>query len=297
MPDKFYLATGGFTTTSSGYGTLFIFFKTRSASATATEQTKRDFNDPLSIDKKIIPNDFEVALFINNRIIFNDIIKEDIRKKFLFGVHTEVLPGQSVSQSQQAVYVKGDQGASRRLSMTLKFARYKSLPFTFTIPGNTLTAKPLNTGKKLQVHWVNSNLQMSIPYASHYCGRTFCYDRTEHQTVTFNTNYVRNFVPSIDRELTISYTEEPVSGSASSSISSFTEFWLRSTFTIAKNTITNTVSNYLSGLRFNFRSISAFAITQVLFPNKKVFYMTEVYIPGDMLILGTVNTKPKSASK
>ena len=37
VPDKFYLATGGFATSTSGYGTLFIFFKTRSASATATE--------------------------------------------------------------------------------------------------------------------------------------------------------------------------------------------------------------------------------------------------------------------
>ena len=298
VPDKFYLATGGFTTTSSGYGTLFIFFKTRSASATATEQTKRDFNDPLSIDKKIIPNNFEVALFINNRIIFNDIIKEDIKKKFLFGVHTEVLPGQSVSESQQAVYVKGDQGASRGLSMTLDFDRYPSLSFTFTIPGHTLTAKPLNKGQKIQVHWVNSNMAISVPYSSHKCswGRGGgCWDTVEHQTVTFNTNFVRNFVPSIDGDLTISYTEEAVSGSASSSVSSITEWWLRSEFTTAKNTITSTVNNYLSGLRFNFRSISAFAITQVLFPNKKVFYMSEVYIPGDMVILGTVNTKPTSA--
>ena len=99
VPDKFYLATGGFATSTSGYGTLFIFFKKRSASATATEQTKRDLYDPLSIDKKI-PYKFEVALFISNRIIFKDIIKEEIKNKFGFGVHTDVLPGQSVSQYQ-----------------------------------------------------------------------------------------------------------------------------------------------------------------------------------------------------
>ena len=297
VPDKFYLATGGFATSTSGYGTLFIFFKTRSASATATEQTKRDFNDPLSTDKKIIPNKFEVALFISNRIIFKDILKEEIKNKFGFGVHTDVLPGQSVSPSQQSLYVKGDQGASRSLPMRLHFSRYKSLSFTFTIPGNTLTAKPFNKGQKLQVHWVNSNLAMSIPYPSHQCGGIFCHDTTEHETVTFTTNFVRNFVPSIDRDLTISYTEEAVSGSASSSVSSITEWWRGSEFRTAKNTITRTVDNYLSGLRFNFQSISAFAITQVLFPNKKVFYMTEVYIPGDMLILGTVNTSPTPASK
>ena len=297
VPDKFYLATGGFATSTSGYGTLFIFFKTRSASATATEQTKRDFNDPLSIDKKIIPNKFEVALFISNRIIFKDIIKEEIKNKFGFGVHTDVLPGQSVSPSQQSLYVKGDQGASRSLPMRLHFSRYKSLSFTFTIPGNSLTAKPFNKGQKLQVHWVNSNLAMSIPYPSHQCGGIFCHDTTEHETVTFTTNFVRNFVPSIDRDLTISYTEEAVSGSASSSVSSITEWWRGSEFRTAKNTITSTVDNYLSGLRFNFQSISAFAITQVLFPNKKVFYMTEVYIPGDMLILGTVNTSPTPAAK
>ena len=204
VPDKFYLATGGFATSTSGNGTLFIFFKTRSASATATEQTKRDFNDPLSIDKKIIPNKFEVALFISNRIIFKDIIKEEIKNKFGFGVYTDVLPGQSVSPSQQSLYVKGDQGASRSLPTRLHFSRYKSLPFTFKIPGNTLTVKPFNKGQKLQVHWVNSNLPMRIPYPSHQCGRIFCYDTTKHETVTFTTNFVRNFVPSIDRDLTIS---------------------------------------------------------------------------------------------
>lgn len=300
VPDKFYLATGGFTTATSGYGTLFIFIKTRSAGATATEQTKRDFNDPLSIDKKIIPTDFEVALFINNRIIFDDIIKEDIIRKFHFGVHTEVLSGQTVSESQQALHVKGDQGASYRLPMTLHFDRSPSIRFTFTIPGNTLTAKPLNKGQKLQVHWVNSNLAMSIPYPDFYCPPSqtaSCRETTEYETVTFNTNFVRNFAPSIDTDLTISYTEEAVSGSASSSVSSVTEWWLGTDFRTAKNTITSTVSNYLKGLRFNFRSISAFAITQVLFPNKKIFYLTEVYIPGDMVILGTVNTDPKSTSK
>ena len=297
VPDKFYLATGGFATSTSGYGTLFIFFKKRSASATATEQTKRDLYDPLSIDKKIIPYKFEVALFISNRIIFKDIIKEEIKNKFGFGVHTDVLPGQSVSPSQQSLYVKGDQGASRSLPMRLHFSRYKSLPFTFKIPGNTFTAKPFNKGQKLQVHWVNSNLPMRIPYPSHQCGRIFCYDTTKHETVTFTTNFVRNFVPSIDRDLTISYTEEAACGSASSSVSSITELWRGSEFRTAKNTITSTGDNYLSGLRFNFQSISAFAITHVLFPNKKVFYMTEVYIPGDMLILGTVNTSPTPASK
>lgn len=296
VPDKFYLATGGFTTTTTGYGTLFIFIKTRSASATATEQTKRDFNDPLSIDKKIIPSDFEAALFISNRVIFDDIIKEDITRKFHFGVHTEVLSGQSVSKSQQALYVKGDQGASYRIPMTLHFDRSPSESFTFTMPGNTLTAKPLNNGQKLQVHWVNSNLAMRIPYPDFYCpGRLgSCVETTEYETVTFNTNFVRNFAPSIDRDLTISYTEETASGSASSSVSSLTAWWRGTDFRTAKNTITSTVSSYLSGLRLNFRSISAFAITQVLFPNKKIFYLTEVYIPGDMLILGTVNTNPKS---
>ena len=301
VPDKFYLATGGFTTSSSGYGTLFIFFKTRSASSSATEQTKRDFNDPLSIEKKIIPTDFEVALFINNRIIFDDIIKEDIRNKFSFGVHTEVLPGQSVSKSQQAVYVKGDQGASHGLPMTLHFDRSPSLSFTFTIPGSTLTSKPFNNGQKLQVHWVNSNFAQTIPYLDFDCSPSplgSCGKTTEYQSVTFNTNFVRNFVPNIDSDLTISYTEEAVSGSASSSLSSRTEWWLGSEVRTSRNTITSNVNNYLSGLRLNFRSISAFAITQVLFPNQKVFYFTKVYIPGDMLILGTVNTSPtKLASK
>ena len=179
MTDKFYLATGGFVTSSSGYVTLFIFFKTRSTSATATEQTKRDFNDPLSIDKKIIPNKFEVALFINNRIIFKDIMKEEIKNKFGFGVHTEVLPGQSVSPSQQSLYVKGDQGASHSLPMTLHFPRQEPLSFTFTIPGSTLTVKPFNKGQQRQVHWVNSNLAMSIPYPSFSCGYLNCHDTTE----------------------------------------------------------------------------------------------------------------------
>ena len=296
VPDKFYLATGGFTTTTSGNGTLFIFIKTRSASATATEQTKRDFNDPLSIDQEIIPSDFEVALFISNRIIFDDIIKEDIARKFNFGVHTEVLSGQAVSESQQALYVKGDQGASHTIPMTLHFDRFPSESFTFIMPGNTLTAKPLNNGKKIQVHWVNSNLVMRIPYPDFNCAPALlgmCRETTKYETVIFNTNFVRNFAPSIDTDLTISYTDETLSGSAES-VSSPLSWWRRRTgFRNAKNTVTSTVESYLSGLRLNFRSISAFAITQVLFPNKKIFYLTEVYIPGDMLILGTVNTNPK----
>ena len=299
VPDKFYLATGGFETATSGYGTLYIFFKTRSAKSIVTDQTKKDFNDPLSIDQKIIPNTFEVALFISNRVIFDDIIREDIKKKFKFGAHTEVLPGQSISPNQQAVYVKGDDGASHSIYMTLKFDRYAgTYPYTFVMPGNTLTVKPLSNGQKLQVHWINNNLQLSIPYVTHHCpGRlSSCYDETNYKSVTFSTNYVRTFKASIDKELTISYTEESKSGSASS-VHHWTDFFRAQTYTTARNTITSNVGNYLSGLQFNFRSISAFALTQVLFPSQKVFVLTEVYIPGDMVILGTVNTKPTEASK
>ncbi|XP_022796949.1 uncharacterized protein LOC111335331 [Stylophora pistillata] len=297
VPDKFYLATGGFETASSGYGTLYIFFKTRSAKSTVTDQTKKDFNDPLSIDKKVIPNEFEVALFISNRVIFDDIIREDIGRKFKFGAHTEVLPGQSVSPSQQAVYVKGDDGASHSIYMALKFDRYPgTYPFTFVMPGNTLTVKPLNNGQKLQVHWVNNNLELTIPYVTTSCGRLFCHDSTQYKSVSFSTKYVRNFQASIDSDLTISYKDESGSVSASS-VHHWTDFFKAHTYKTARDTITSNVNNYLSGLQFNFRSISAFALTQVLFPNQKVFVLTEVYIPGDMVILGTVNTNPTTAAK
>lgn len=36
---------------------------------------------------------FEVVLFISNRVIFDDIIREDIKKKFKFGVYIEVFLG------------------------------------------------------------------------------------------------------------------------------------------------------------------------------------------------------------
>ena len=297
VPDRFYLATGRFETSASGYGTLFIFFKTFSSGAAATEQTKRDFNDPLSIDQEIIPNKFDVALFINNRIIFEDIIKEEIKNKFGFEVHTERLPGQSTSRSQQSIYVKGNEGAYRKL----KIDNGRSPSFPINIPGNTLTAKPFNEGKKLKVQWRNGYFPARITILVRYWqdsqfGKKSSIESV-HQNVKLTTNFVGIFKPSIDKNLTISFTEEAVSGKVDYTRES--NIILESVVWGVKEgveSVADTVENELLGIRFNFRSISAFALTQVLFPNKKVFHLTEVYIPGDMLILGTIKTSLTPAS-
>ena len=286
VPDKFYLSTGGFT--ESSLGTLYIFIRTHSPGAAATESDSRDFNDPLSISDQIIPTNYEVALFIHNRIIFEDIIEKEIERRFGFGAHSEVLPGHS-SPDQQSKYVKGDSNAVKSLPMRLRYDRSKDQSFTFTMPGNTLTAKSKNNGRLIEVHWVNSGLRKSIPYPDFSCGRMFCNEFTNHETVTFNTKYVNTFTPVINNELTITYNKVSASGSGSSSASSWDSFWNRATFKEAKNQITSNVNSYMSGLTsFNFQSISAFALTQVVFPNQNVFHFTDVYIPGDMVILGNV---------
>ena len=292
VPEHFYLATGGFTSSdNSGYGTLYIFFKTKSSSASDSNHVlRRELNDPLSIEDQIIPKGYEVALFISNRIVY-DIVKEDIKNHFRFGVHTEVLSGKSTRKSQYSKYVVGNSDARRDLRINLDFERYKSLSFTYRLPGNTLRARSINKGRKIQVHWTN-DMKVSIPFPGKRCGFLDCHDVVDHVTVNFNTKYVKNFTPVIDKDLTITYKEELIAGKASSCVSSATSWWHGSNFKAAKKKITSTVNDYMSGLSLNFRNISAFAITQVVFPNKNVFHLTEVYVPGDMLILGTVNDEP-----
>ena len=50
----------------------------------------------------------------------------------------------------------------------------------------------------------------------------------------------------------------------------------------------NFINNKLSSMNLNLRDISVFALTNLIFPNAKVIDLSEVYLPGDLLILGNV---------
>ena len=48
------------------------------------------------------------------------------------------------------------------------------------------------------------------------------------------------------------------------------------------------IRNRVSNLHISINSFSVFALTNLIFPNAKVISMTEVFFPGDMLILGNI---------
>ncbi|XP_028407485.1 uncharacterized protein LOC114530095 [Dendronephthya gigantea] len=289
VPDRFYLATGGFKPDGSGTGSLYIFFRTHFTSSSATVNTPRDFNDPITIDRQVIPNGYEVVLFINNRIIFGDIMVKDIKKKLSFSVQTKDFPG--MTESQQSKYVVGVHDAKYHFSL-----RAQAGKVDVSISARKFKVRSSNRGKKIKVTWEVENQPIRIPYYVEKCaGRVMykCWNERRTKTKNFDVNFVKYYKPNIDQAQTITYTGESATVNVDSdSVSGWDIFWNSGTsLRRAKRKIESKLRNYLEKLDFNFRDISTFAITQVLFPNQDVFQLEEVYIPGDMVIFGRVKTK------
>ena len=110
--------------------------------------------------------------------------------------------------------------------------------------------------------------------------------QTEYASVTFHSKYRAQFYPQIDKKQLITYNVKASGSGSGDKKSAVVEFFLPSEVKDARSQITTKINNYMSSLKsFNFKGISSFALTQVLFPNQNVFSFTEVYIPGDMIIL------------
>ena len=286
QPDKFYLATGGFNDSPTGLGTLYIFIKTKSTRSIANEQSTRDFGGSLSRDDYLLPTDYTSALFIASRILFQDLFQPQFAQQ---------LPQFPV------VAEKDNTGGTENPAWVLKGTNNGALPFDFTTPSNWVFRLPVSgfqmrgTASGLNINWV-SNFRSDVRYRIIDCPAIFfifCSSNTKEVTndlgfhieargtfnPTINANSVIMF-PNIQFAGTLTYTDD------TSTFGDFLDGELgRTGFT---ELLIKQVNGDLSSLSFQAADISVFALTNLIFPGAKVIDLQEVYMPGDMLLLGNI---------
>ena len=286
QPDKFYLATGGFNLSPSGLGTLYIFIKTKSTGSIANEQSTRDFSGSLSKDNYLLPTGYTSALFIASRILFQDLFQPQ------FAQQLTQFP--TVAEKDNTVGVEYP-------AWVLKGTSDGALSFDFTTPSNWVFRLPVSgfqmrgASSGLNINWV-SNFRSNVRYRVVDCPATFilfCGGNTKEVTndlgfrivaqgtssPTVDANSVIMF-PNIQFAGTLTYTDD------TSRVGDFLNGELgRTGFT---EVLIEQVNGDLSSLSFQAADISVFALTNLIFPGTKVIDLQEVYMPGDMLLLGNV---------
>ena len=176
-----------------------------------------------------------------------------------------------------------------------------ALSFDFTTPSNWVFRLPISgfqmrgTSSGLNINWV-SNFRSDVRYTVVDCPAIFilfCGGNTKEVTndlgfrieargisnPTVSANSVIMF-PNIQFAGTLTYTDD------TSTFGDFLNGELgRTGFTTI---LIEQVSGDLSSLSFQAGDISVFALTNLIFPGVKVIDLQEVYMPGDMLLLGNV---------
>ena len=292
QPDKFYLTTGGFTNSPTGLGTLYIFIKTKSTGSIANEQSTRDFGGYLSKDDYVIPTGYTSALFIASRILFQDLFQTQFAEQLpQFPIIAEEDSTQEDEMNPAWVLRGTDDGE-------LLFDYTTPRDWVFHIPVSDFQMKGTSSG--LNINWV-SDFRSDVTYEFKDCPTglgvitVICLSTKDPEEVTKDLGF------RIEAEGTSSLTVD------TNSVVMFTNIQLTGTLTYTDDTsvfgdflegelgrtgfaetLAEQISNDLSSLSFQAGDISVFALTNLIFPGAKVIDLQEVYMPGDMLLLGNV---------
>ena len=285
QPHRFYFSTGGFVNSPDGLGTLLIFIKTSAIGSSADETTTRDFS-VISKDKHVIPKGYTSAIFIASRVIFEDIIEPQFEKQMGIGSTAQM----SGSYAYSAWVVKGSGSGTYRNPVTIQYSIWGegTTRYNFDIPTSDFEIKGSRTGLKFD--W-SSSFDSTIKYRKEKCPSVLCTFSYKETTMRFHINAHGTSAPSVDTATSvISFPPMNLGAALSFDESS----WLEKHFKdgtekddAAQRTVDN-LNNRLSSLTFNIQDVSVFALTNLIFPGTKVMDLREVYIPGDVLVLGNI---------
>ena len=285
QPHRFYFSTGGFVNSPDGLGTLLIFIKTNAVGSSADETTTRDFSI-ISKDKHIIPKGYTSAMFIASRVIFQDMIKPQFENQVGVGTTAQ----KSGAYSFSAWTVKGSGSGSLRNPVTIQYSIWGggTTSYNLNIPTSDFEIKASRTGLKFD--W-SSSFDSTIKYRKESCGLLICSYSYKDVTKRFHINAHATSAPSVDTATSV-ISFPPMNLGAALSFdksSGWQNFCCDGTLKddAAQRTV-NVVNNKLSSLTLNIQDVSVFALTNLIFPGAKVMNLYEVYIPGDVLVLGNI---------
>ena len=285
QPHRFYFSTGGFVNSPDGLGTLLIFIKTSAIGSSADETTTRDFNI-ISKDKHVIPKGYTSTIFIASRVIFEDMIEPQFEKQVGIGSTAE----KSGSYAYSAWVVRGSGSSSLRNPVTIQYNIWGggTISYNLDIPTSDFEIKGSRTGLKFD--W-SSSFDSTIKYRRESCGYLTCSHSYKAFTKRFHINAHATSTPSVDPATSvISFSSMNLGAALSFDESSGWEDFCchgMDKDDAAQRTV-NSINNRLSSLTLNIQDVSVFALTNLIFPGTKVMDLREVYIPGDVLILGNI---------
>ena len=302
QPSQFLFTTGGPSSSPGGNGALIICIMTHSS---------RGNNEPEACDlsalskelDSIIPSGYTAALFIASEVIFRDLIQPKFEEDF--GPGSSVQPYDNVYNAYQ---LTSDTGEISDIKVTYYmdqcYVTYdKKLDVTVKIPaGTSQFAIDSSEESSLRIKW-NADWEQSIKYWTTTVGPRFgCLQGGDDVDAQFHLKANEQKSAQISEDDIISF---PPFKFENSDISHdhIHESWDTEEEERDKNAAADKcadeIKKRISGLEFNISPFSAFALTNIIFPDEKVINMTVAYIPGDLLVLGNVNQeyKPSPAYK
>ncbi len=285
QPDVFYFQTGGFLVDeyTTGLGVLHLFIKTHSPGSTADETTPRDFS-VLSIHERVIPIGYGSALFISNRIMFED---------FLLPEFTVQIPELSTTLGYA-----DDPPCSEYCAIILKSSVESAnwdvedglhedyttiiVEYTLRVPAYTFHVAGSEVGN-LELSWStswNQDVYYEWTECPPWCGMPIPYS----PEINFIMDGREDSQPAIDENSTVyfpplSFDTNPL-GYEVIDEEAYVRFACDAGIVLANDALNNVV--------FKVPNISAFALTNLIFPYAKVIHLQQVYIPGDLLLLGNI---------
>ena len=296
QPSQFLFSTGGSLSSSSGKGSLIICIMTHSSRG-SDEPEACDLSVLSKELNSIIPSGYTAALFIASEVIFRDLIQPKFEEEF--GPGSSVQPYDNKNSAYQ---LTSDTGEIKDIKVTYYVRQCyvtsdKELDIAVKIPANNSQfAIDSSEEGSLRLKW-NSDWKQSIKYWSTKIDpRSGCFEKGGDVDAQFHLKANEQKSAQISEDDIISF---PPFKFENSDISHDHIHDHKDTYELerdknaAADKCANAIEKRISGLGFSISPFSAFALTNIIFPNEKVMNMKVVYIPGDLLVLGDVDQEYK----
>jgi hypothetical protein len=281
QPREFFFTTGGFETSESGYGTLYLCIYTHYSTDSSDDIEVCELSVLLKDTDTVIPSGHTAALYVSSRVIF-DIFLEDVTKTFGAGIVVDTIPNMGTWAASQ---LTGE--TSVKFQLSYKIAPTCTGPKTekvkLDIPtAGTFSMAPNQAGS-LGFSWKQTWENPLIFYDDYIHGSGIsCTSSPEQGSKDFTLSISQSSVPSTSSDGLISFPKFPLEKASVShgGGSGDTEK--------AADGVVDSLWNHLKEMNFKIDSISVFALTNLIFSNAKVINTTQVLLPGDLLVLGDI---------
>jgi hypothetical protein len=278
QPRNFVFTTGGFKSSSRGYGTLYLCIYTRSSTPSSDDVQVCDLSVLHKDRDPGIPSGYTAALYVSSKVIFDNILI-DVTKKLGPGIAITTIPGVDRWPASQLI---GKTPVTLELPYTIKptCTGPKSEIAILTIPTSEFLMGPTQIGS-LGFSW-QQTWESSIIYYNDAYDESVCTAHREIGSMEFTLSIHTSTNLTVDSNGLVSFPKFQLElGSVSHGSGSMDE-------EKAADGVVNALREYLENILPESSSKSVFALTDLIFPEVKVIDTTRALLPGDLLVLGNV---------